>query len=195
MRKRLTKATIMVILVLTVLGVCSGCSEIWFKDKTSKSPDYHPIVSDDGSGSDNNSSEEHDSPNTVYATFVLELRMPTDEQETEESDAFAHSKLNGELICSWEIPFFGNTLYESVKKFFERRPDSITFRAEQHKFYMFRECVLENGEKYNLETAYVAVDGKYSYCANHQSLLGADGIAGTDDDVKIVVLVYEGWLN
>lgn len=177
-RKRLTIAAITAILVLCFMAL-SGCGELWFKDKQSESPDYHPS----------------DADQTQYASFVLELRMPNGEQQTEEWDSFPHSKLDGDIIESWEIPYFGNTVYESVKKFFAERSDSITFRAEQHKFYMFHECVLQDGTRYNLETAYVAVDGKYSSCANYQTLFGADGIAGTDDDVKLVIIVYNGWLN
>ena len=30
--------------------------------------------------------------------------------------------------------------------------------------------------------------------ANYQSLLGKDGVIGTEDDVKVVTLVYKGWL-
>ena len=59
---------------------------------------------------------------------------------------------------------------------------------------MFHDLKLEDGTTYNLETVYVAADGKYAMCANYQSLFGTDGIAGTVDDLKVLVLVYKGWL-
>ena len=59
---------------------------------------------------------------------------------------------------------------------------------------MFRECTLSDGTTYKLDTVYIAIDGEYAYCANYQSLLGDDGIAGTEDDAKTVILVYKGWL-
>lgn len=170
------KTRISILKVLTALlavaalsFTCCNC-EIWFGDDTSDDPVFHGT------------------------TFTLQLRMPTDESVKEENDGFSHSTTDGELICEWEIPTYGNTVYESVKKFFEDRTDKIYFRAEQHTFYMFSKCVLESGEEYNLETAYVAADGIYSKCANRQSVLGADGIAGTDDDLKVLVIVYKGWL-
>ena len=86
---------------------CCNC-EIWFGDDTSDDPVFHGT------------------------TFTLQLRMPTDESVKEENDGFSHSTTDGELICEWEIPTYGNTVYESVKKFFEDRTDKIYFRAEQH---------------------------------------------------------------
>ena len=59
---------------------------------------------------------------------------------------------------------------------------------------MFHDCVLQSGETYNLETVYVAADGKYADCANFQKLCGADGVFGNEDDLKVLTLVYKGWL-
>ncbi len=177
MRKRLTKFFVAVILMLCVAALL-GCGGVWFDDNRSDNPDYHYVGEGD---------ERH------AVTFVLELRQPSD--ETEKADnGFSHSKLDGELIESWEIPVYGNTLYESVKKFFEERDESFSFGVNQHKFYMFRECTLSDGTTYKLDTVYIAIDGEYAYCANYQSLLGDDGIAGTEDDAKTVILVYKGWL-
>ncbi|MDE7087576.1 MAG: hypothetical protein K2O67_05235, partial [Clostridia bacterium] len=64
----------------------------------------------------------------------------------------------------------------------------------QHTFYMFHDCKLIDGTEYNLETVYIAADGVYSNCANYQSVLGNDGVAGTNDDLKVLTLVYRGWL-
>lgn len=169
-RKTSVKFLILLAAAIAVAFAGCNCGEIWFGDDTSDEPVYHGT------------------------TFVLQLRQPSDESEREDGDAYSHSKLDGELICEWEIPTYGNTLYESVVKFFEDRSDSIGFRAVQRSFYMFHDCTLENGDAYDLETAYVAADGIYSRCANRQLILGEDGIAGTDDDLKTVVIVYKGWL-
>ncbi|MDE7336533.1 MAG: hypothetical protein K2N32_00260 [Clostridia bacterium] len=126
--------------------------------------------------------------------FTLELREPGQDSEREDWDAYSHSTLDGDVIMSWEVPMYGNTVYESVVKFFENREDVITFRKTQHKFQMFHEYVNEDGEKWNLETVYVAADGEYANCANFQSILGDDGIAGTEDDLKVLTLIYKGWL-
>lgn len=74
------------------------------------------------------------------------------------------------------------------------RTKKITFRLSQHRFYMFHELTLSDGASYNLETVYVAADGKYAMCANFQTLFGEDGTAGTVDDLQVLVLVYKGWL-
>lgn len=174
MKKHLSAAVLCLVAALLLL---TGCSGLWFKDEQSKSPGYHTSPDEEGS-----------------ATFILELRNYTDETEIEGWDVYPHSKIDGELIYSWEIPMYGNTVYESIKKFFEDREDRMEFRLTQHKFYMFHECTLLNGETYNLETVYVAADGVYSNCANYQSVLGKDGVAGTDDDLKVLTLVYKGWL-
>ncbi|MDE6398787.1 MAG: hypothetical protein K2L51_05650 [Clostridiales bacterium] len=192
MRKYLTKSTILCILILCICAL-AGCGEIWFKDKQSKNPDYHPIVSDSETSTDTDN-ENTDTPPVRYATFTLQLRQPSKTTETEDWDAYPHSELDGELIAEWEIPVFGNTIYESVKKYFADKDESFTFRVSQHKFYMFHDCTLSDGTTYNLETVYIAVDGVYANCANYQSLLGDDGIAGTDDDVQTVILVYKGWI-
>ena len=125
--------------------------------------------------------------------FSLELRNPSSETETSEGDSRPHSKTDGELICEWQIPCYGNTVYESVVKFFEDRQDKISFRLSQHRFYMFHEAVLENGV-YNLENAYISADGSYAKCSNFQTLFGEDETAGTLDDLKVLVIVYQGWL-
>lgn len=164
------KISVILLASMTITFIVGCNCEIWFGDDTSDSPVYHGT------------------------TFTMQLRMPSEESVREENDKFSHSELDGDLICEWEIPAYGNTVYESVKKYFEDRADSVRFRADQHTFYMFSKCVLENGDEYDLETAYVAADGVYSKCANRQSVLGADGMAGTDDDLKVLVIVYKGWL-
>lgn len=126
--------------------------------------------------------------------FTLELRNPSGETEISNGDSRPHSKADGELIASWQIPCFGNTAYESIVKFFEERQDKISFRLSQRRFYMFHEAVLENGDVYNLENAYISADGSYSQCANFQTLFGEDEKAGTLDDLKVLVIVYQGWL-
>lgn len=165
----------LVLFIALCLMLLTGC-DVWGKDVQSQSPNYH--VNENGEN----------------YTFTLELREPSDQTEIASGDIYSHSTVSGELIYQWQIPMYGNTVYESVKKFFENRNDKITFRLSQHTYYMFHNCTLENGESYNLETVYVAADGVYSYCANYQSILGEDEIAGTEDDLKILTLVYEGWL-
>ena len=44
------------------------------------------------------------------------------------------------------------------------------------------------------DAAYISADGLYSKCANFQTLFGADEKAGTLDDLKVLVIVYQGWL-
>lgn len=126
--------------------------------------------------------------------FTLELRNPSSETEISDGDSRPHTKADGELIASWQIPCYGNTAYESIVKFFEDRQDKISFRLSQRRFYMFHEAALENGDVYNLENAYISADGSYSKCANFQTLFGEDETAGTLDDLKVLVIVYQGWL-
>ena len=126
--------------------------------------------------------------------FTLELRNPSGETEISNGDSRPHAKADGELIASWQIPCYGNTTYESIVKFFEERQDKISFRLSQRRFYMFHEAVLENGDVYNLENAYISADGSYSKCANFQTLFGEDENPGTLDDLKVLVIVYQGWL-
>lgn len=126
--------------------------------------------------------------------FTLELRNASSETEISDGDSRPHAKADGELIASWQIPCYGNTAYESIVKFFEDRQDKISFRLSQRRFYMFHEAVLENGDVYNLENAYISADGSYSKCANFQTLFGEDETAGTLDDLKVLVIVYQGWL-
>ncbi|MDE6274180.1 MAG: hypothetical protein K2L87_03930 [Clostridiales bacterium] len=138
----------------------------------------------------------HETPDAdeKYYTFLLELREPSTETVAEEGDIYPHSTLDGALIYSWEIPMYGNTVYESVTEYFKDRTDSITFRLSQQKFYMFHDCTLPDGTQYNLETVYIAADGEYAMTANYQPILGEDGVAGTEDDLKVLTLVYRGWL-
>ena len=177
------KKGLLLVICSVMLLALVGCG-VWGNDGTVDDPQYHSVTENSGENQ-----EKAD-----YYTFKLELRQPTDKTEISEGDAYAHSTIDGELIYEWTIPMYGNTVYESVVKFFEGRSDSITFRLSQHRYYMFHDCVLENGTVYNLETVYVAANGEYSNCANYQSVVGADGIAGTDDDLKILTLVYKGWL-
>lgn len=169
------KKLLIFIALLLPLSVSAGCG-VWGNDETAKDPDY-----------------SYDESGKTYS-FLLQLRDTGSSTEIAEGDAFEHSTTDGDLIYEWEIPMYGNTVYESVVKFFEDREDKITFRLSQHTFYMFHDCTLDDGTNYNLETVYVAADGVYANCANFQSVLGDDGVAGTDDDLKILILVYRGWL-
>lgn len=126
--------------------------------------------------------------------FTLELRNPSSETEISDGDSRPHAKADGKLIASWQIPCYGNTAYESIVKFFEIRQDKVSFRLSQRRFYMFHEAVLENGNVYNLENAYISADDSYSKCANFQTLFGEDETPGTLDDLKVLVIVYQGWL-
>lgn len=171
MKKIFTLFSIFLIGVLTL----TGC--VWGNDSQAESPQYH-----------------YDANGEPYK-FTLQLREPGSSTEIAEGDTYPHSTIDGELIYEWQIPMYGNTVYESVKKYFENREDeNITFRLSQHTFYMFHDCTLIDGTEYNLETVYIAADGVYANCANYQSVLGDDGVAGTDDDLKILTLVYRGWL-
>ena len=163
-----------ILCVLSVSVFC-GCG-VWGNDAQAKDPQYH-----------------YDANGDPY-TFVLQLRQPGSSTEVADGDAYPHSTIDGDLIYEWKIPMYGNTVYESVKKYFEDREDKITFRLSQHTFYMFHDCTLVDGTEYNLETVYIAADGVYANCANYQSVLGSDGVAGTDDDLKNLTLVYKGWL-
>ena len=132
-----------------------------------------------------------DSGNAVY--FTLELRMPVENTERASGDVFSHSALGGEVIRSFEVPYFGETVYDSVVKFFENRVDRITFSLSEHIYYMFDEYV-SGEERYSLKTAYIAANGEYSSCANYEMLSGEDKTLFTDDDLKILTIVYKGWL-
>lgn len=157
------------------VAALAGCG-VWGNDGQAKDPKYH-----------------YNGDGEPYS-FILQLRQTGSSTEISDGDTFEHSTIDGELIYEWQIPMYGNTVYEAVVKFFEGRDDEITFRLSQHTFYMFHDCTLEDGAYYNLETVYVAADGVYANCANYQPILGDDGVAGTDDDLKILTLVYRGWL-
>lgn len=190
--KKYIYLTFIAIFCLGLLIFSAGCDKVIGGDETSSSPTYAEA-------------------NGKILFFTLELRMPGSSSEISEGDNFAHSTIDGELISTWQIPMFGKTVYESVVKYFDGgkqdvateaksdKPlksgdDKITFRLSGHRYYMFHDCVLQSGETYNLETVYVAADGKYADCANFQKLCGADGIFGTEDDLKVLTLVYKGWL-
>ncbi len=179
------KFALIALLVAIALTLC--CCGVWGNDATSDVPDYHPVPPSDDVQLPEQESEK------LYE-FTLELRMPSEKTEISDGDLFAHSTDDGELVKQWTVPVYGNTLYESVVKFFENGEDKITFRLSQHRFYMFHDCALADGRYYDLETCYVSVDGKYGNAANFQTLQGEDGVFGTDDDVKTVTLVYKGWL-
>lgn len=201
------KKLIFILICLSSFFAFTACSP--FRDKTSETPHYwqKPVEAEgtadkDGISSElENNSKAKETDNienneeSLYC-FTLVLRQPGSFTETEEWDYYPHSSIDGELIAEWEIPFYGNTVYESVKKYFEsdKVKDKIVFRLTQHRFYMFHECKLASGEKYNLETVYVDADGQYSMCSNYQSVLGDDGIVGTEDDLKVLTLVYRGWV-
>lgn len=184
-RTKNTLTTIVLTVVLLLLSLALGGCGAWGRDATSPTPDYHKVPQDE---------TQNESQKPQLYTFVLELRLPTDKTEISDGDSFPHSTVDGELIAQWSIPIYGNTVYESVTKYFENKEHKITFRLSQHRFYMFHDCTLDDGSYYNLETCYIAVDGKYAMTANYQSLLGKDGVIGTEDDVKVVTLVYKGWL-
>lgn len=178
------------ICLLILCLAAAGCGVIG-GDKTSGNPDYHPSQGgqdEADSGDGNGGSQE------LYG-FTLNLRKQGSGSVTEENGGFEHSATDGELIASWEIPYYGNTVYESVVKYFsqEGAEGMISFRLSQHRFYMFHEAATPQGDVYDLETAYVDADGKYSMCANFEEVLGADGVAATDDDLKVVTIVYRGW--
>lgn len=180
-KKRYLISLLAILLVLVATAFCAcdkdgNPKEIWGDDKTTDNPDY--VVIDD---------------EPLY--FTLELRQPGSTTEVSDGDTFPHSSIDGELIYSWQIPYYGNTVYESVLEFFDDREDSITFRVSQHRYQMFHDCTLVDGTTYNLERVYIAADGEYAMCANFQTLYGKDEIAGTVDDLKVLVLVLDGWIN
>ena len=177
MNKIAKKSLLIGIIALVALSLLAlvACDSVWGGDDTNDSPDYAIV---DGK--------------QLY--FTLQFRMPGSGTEVADGDSFPHSTIDGDLICEWTIPCYGNTVYESVVKFFEDRDDKITFRLSQHRYYMFHDATLENGDYYNLETVYVAADGKYANCANFQTLFGEDETPGTLDDLKVLVIVYQGWL-
>lgn len=173
--KRKNIFLILATLLIAVITL-SACNGVWGNDETSDTPQYIKV-------------------NGEQLYFTLELREEGSAVESEGNDRFDHSSTDGEMIYSWKIPMYGLTVYESVVKFFEDREDSITFRLTEHRYYMFSSCTLIDGSKYNLETVYIAADGKYAKCANFIKLIGDDNIAGTVDDLKTLVLVYKGWLT
>ena len=175
MKSKIVKILAISLALLMTAFIFTACDKVWGKDETASEPGYHEV---DGK----------------RLSFTLEFRDTGSGTEISDGDNFAHATIDGALIKSWQIDCYGNTVYESVVKYFEDKDESITFRLSQHKFYMFHDLTLEDGTTYNLETVYVAADGKYAMCANYQSLFGEDGIAGTVDDLKVLVLVYKGWL-
>ena len=172
---KMKKLLLTLVLCLLSVSIFTSCN-VWGKDGQAKDPQYH-----------------YDE-NGQHYSFLLQLRQPGSSTEVADGDAYLHSTIDGELIFEWQIPMYGNTVYESVVKFFEGREDNMTFRLSQHTFYMFHDCTLIDGTVFNLETVYIAADGVYANCANYQSVLGNDGVAGTDDDLRVLTLVYKGWL-
>lgn len=174
--KRIGRIAVLCLLVLSFAAL-SACGGVIGGDKTADEPQYYPI----GDG--------------TYYGFTLDFRQAGSRADGD--DRYGHSATDGELIESWFIPFYGVTVYESAEKYFagEDARGKMTFRLSQHRFYMFSSVTLESGETYDLETVYIDVDGEYASCANFQSVLGDDGVAGTDDDVKVVTIVYKGWLD
>lgn len=163
------------ITIIAAVFCFAACNKVFGKDETTSDASYVKI-------------------NGTQLYFTLEFRDTGTGQETADGDYFPHATTDGELISSWQIPYYGATVYESVVKFFENREDNISFKLSQHRYYMFYECVLSSGDKYNLETVYIAADEKYSMCANFQKLAGEDDVFGTVDDLKVLTLVYKGWL-
>lgn len=182
--------------LIALLALClllAGCG-VWGQDATVEHPELHPLPQQGQTPSSGTDQPNDANPNAELCTFVLELRMPSSRTEVAPGDTFAHSATDGELIASWQVPVFGNTLYESLVRFSEQGADKFSFRLSQHRFYMLHDCTLADGSYFNLETCYIAVDGQYAMTANHQSLAGADGTFGTADDVRVVTVVYRGWL-
>lgn len=129
---------------------------------------------------------------TLY--FDLCLKNPSENKSSESGDPFPHSATDGETIYSWRVPFYGDTVYDALIYFFSDRDDEITFRFVSKSYYMFDQCTLISGEKYSLGTVYVEADGKYASAADRQPLAGEDGIFGSGDDLKTLILVYKGWV-
>ena len=175
--KNANKILILLIVSIAILLTLSACDkDVLGGDETTDSPQYIVV---DGE--------------QLY--FALQLRKPSGEYVISEGDSRPHASLDGELVFEWQIPYYGNTVYESVVEFFADREDSITFRVSQHRYQMFHDCTLVDGTTYNLERVYIAADGEYAMCANFQTLYGKDEIAGTVDDLKVLVLVLDGWIN
>lgn len=174
LKSTLLISTVLLLASITLVMLCA-CNRVWGKDETAKDPGY--VYNGDD-----------------LLHFTLELRTPGSGTEISDGDNFPHATIDGELITSWQVPYYGNTVYESVVKFFEDRSDNIDFRLSQHKFQMFHSCTLESGETYNLERSYIAANGKYSMCANFEKLLGDDNTLGTVDDLDVLVVVYDGWM-
>lgn len=175
--KNAKKILILFVASIAILLTLSACdNDVLGGDKTTDSPQYVVV---DGE--------------QLY--FALQLRKPSGEYTISDGDSRPHASLDGELVFEWQIPYYGSTVYESVLKFFDGRADNIKFRLSQRRFYMFSEATLENGDVYNLENCYIAADGEYAMCANFQTLYGKDEIAGTVDDLKVLVLVLDGWIN
>lgn len=174
--KRKIALTLIITMLLTLAIMFVGCDSVWGDDEqNTDSADYHYV---DGK----------------QLSFTLEFRGHGTSTDIANGDKYAHSTLDGDLIYTWEIPCYGNTVYESVVKFFEDRQDDISFTLSQHRYYIFDKAVLEDGSVYNLSTAYIAADGVYSKCANFQTLFGDDQTPGTLDDLKVLVVVYQGWM-
>ena len=168
-----------ILVIFAVLSATACDSEIikaaTGQDERSLSPTY--IV--DGEG------------NQLF--FQLDLKERSDASYREENDGFSHSDENGKLIKSWTVPYFGNTVYESITEFFIGKKDSLTFYLSGN-YYYFNECRLADGKSFDLRTAYISRDGKYAKTANYEKLAGDDGIFGSLDDLKVLTIVYRGWL-
>ncbi|MBR1868222.1 MAG: hypothetical protein IJ800_06590 [Clostridia bacterium] len=174
---RLLFATFVAVFTLTAAS-CGGnvFEPLKEKDERSSLPDF--VIGDDGEP----------------LWFTLDLRERSASSSREENDGFSHSDVDGALIRSWTIPYYGNTVFESVFEFFKNsESEKITFYSRGN-YYYFKNCVLADGTEYDLQTAYISSDGKYAKTANYEKLAGNDGVFGTSDDLKILTIVYRGWL-
>ncbi len=191
-------AALLATALLCLLTTFAACG-VWGTDATTDDPQFYPIPPEKiptdkpADDADINDDTDETERQKLY-TFTLELRMPSEKTEISPGDSYPHSTIDGELVAQWTVPVFGNTLYESLTKMSEDGPDKFTFRLSQHRFYMLHDCTLADGSHFDLETCYIAADGEYGMTANFLSLLGEDGLIGTDDDVQTVTLVYRGWL-
>lgn len=104
MNSKILKIFTVFVLLFTLVGLLCACDKVWGNDKTTDDPGYHVI---DGK----------------RLSFTLEFRDTGSNTEVSEGDNFAHSTLDGKLIKSWQIDCYGNTVYESIVKFFEDKDE------------------------------------------------------------------------
>lgn len=96
--KKTLKIASIAMLALLLLSLVA-CNDVWGGDSTQDNPDYAIV---DGK--------------QLY--FTLELRLPGSSTEVSEGDSFAHSTIDGDLICQWQIPCYGKTGLRIGRKVF-----------------------------------------------------------------------------